>query len=359
MRHLALSILLAAGLIGCAAAQSPPAKGETDVSSAPSSDAPALQWYKGNTHTHTLNSDGDSPPGEVAHWYRDHDYDFLVISDHNYYTLIDDLQTEINRENELRKKKPFLLIPGEEVSDGFRDPETKKGGPIHLNAIGSEKVVGAQGGDSVVEVLQHCIDAIHAAGGLAHVNHPNFGWALTADDLYTVENCKHVEVFNGHPYVHNFGGSGHPSMDELWDDLLSRGKLYYGLATDDAHHFQTWDPSKANPGRGWIVVHAPELSREAIVEAISNGQFYASTGVALDDVKMEDKTLTVSIHQEGSFGYRTQFFGKGGAVLAVDETTTPSYRLKSGDMYVRARVTDSGNRYAWSQPLFAEGALEK
>ncbi|MBK9316840.1 MAG: hypothetical protein IPM55_21725 [Acidobacteria bacterium] len=43
-----------------------------------------LKWYKGNTHTHTLNSDGDSTPDEVARWYRENGYQFLVLTDHNF-----------------------------------------------------------------------------------------------------------------------------------------------------------------------------------------------------------------------------------------------------------------------------------
>ncbi|MFW6129458.1 MAG: hypothetical protein ACOC6P_04355, partial [Candidatus Aminicenantaceae bacterium] len=39
------------------------------------------KWYKGNTHCHTLNSDGDFYPRQVIRWYRDHEYNFLVISD--------------------------------------------------------------------------------------------------------------------------------------------------------------------------------------------------------------------------------------------------------------------------------------
>src|SRR5262245_35808890 len=46
------------------------------------------RWYKGNTHTHTVNSDGDSTPVEVVRWYREHDYNFLVLSDHNYLTEV-------------------------------------------------------------------------------------------------------------------------------------------------------------------------------------------------------------------------------------------------------------------------------
>ncbi|MFT7486687.1 MAG: putative metal-dependent phosphoesterase TrpH, partial [Candidatus Paceibacteria bacterium] len=41
------------------------------------------QWYKGNTHTHTLWSDGNAAPERVVAFYTEHDYDFLVLSDHN------------------------------------------------------------------------------------------------------------------------------------------------------------------------------------------------------------------------------------------------------------------------------------
>ena len=42
-----------------------------------------LKWFKGNLHTHTWWSDGDSPPETVTAWYREHGYQFLVLSDHN------------------------------------------------------------------------------------------------------------------------------------------------------------------------------------------------------------------------------------------------------------------------------------
>ena len=49
---------------------------------------PAAKWYRGNTHTHTLNSDGDSTPDEVVRWYREHGYQFLVLTDHNFLTSV-------------------------------------------------------------------------------------------------------------------------------------------------------------------------------------------------------------------------------------------------------------------------------
>ena len=88
--------------------------------------APAPRWWKGNTHTHTLNSDGDSSPGEVSHWYRDHGYDFLVLSDHNFYTLTDELQREFDRETQR---------DGETAKTEKREPRLKKFLLIRLNGV--------------------------------------------------------------------------------------------------------------------------------------------------------------------------------------------------------------------------------
>jgi hypothetical protein len=39
------------------------------VSGAQTPAAPAAKWYKGNTHSHSWNTDADIPPDEVARWY--------------------------------------------------------------------------------------------------------------------------------------------------------------------------------------------------------------------------------------------------------------------------------------------------
>ena len=49
----------------------------------------AKNWYKGNIHTHTSMSDGDTDPYKVAGWFRRHGYDFLVLTDHDRLTRMD------------------------------------------------------------------------------------------------------------------------------------------------------------------------------------------------------------------------------------------------------------------------------
>src|SRR5688572_30655929 len=123
---------------------------------------PAKRWYKGNTHTHTLNSDGDSTPDEVVRWYREQGYHFLVLTDHNFLTSVDGL----NAVHGAGEK--FLVIKGEEVTDRFGEK------PIHVNGLNLERLVPPQGGASVVEVVQRNVNAIRAASGVPHINHPNY-----------------------------------------------------------------------------------------------------------------------------------------------------------------------------------------
>ena len=41
------------------------------------------RWWKGNTHTHSLWSDGDDYPEMIVDWYKRNGYQFLALSDHN------------------------------------------------------------------------------------------------------------------------------------------------------------------------------------------------------------------------------------------------------------------------------------
>ena len=301
------------------------------------------RWYKGNTHTHTLNSDGDSTPDDVVRWYREHGYQFLVLTDHNFHTRIDSLNA-LHAADER-----FLVVRGEEVTS------TADGKPVHVNGLDTARRVGPQTGaatSSVVEVLQRSVDGIRAASGVPHINHPNFRWALTTEDLRQVRNYKLLEVFNGHPEVNNVGGGGVPGLEEIWDRLLSDGTLVYGIAVDDAHVFkQPGNPSVSGPGRGWVMVRAAQLDPKALVESLERGDFYASTGVVLDNVVTTAKSVTVTVSPQGTAKYRIQFIGKGGRLLNEVPQVSASYTITGDEGYVRARVLDSNGHTAWVQPV--------
>lgn len=303
------------------------------------------RWFKGNTHTHTLNSDGDSTPDEVVRWYRERGYQFLVLTDHNFLTSVDSLNALFGADQQ------FLVIRGEEVTESFK---TK---PLHINGLDLAALVPPQGGSSVSEVLQRNVDAIRRERGIPHINHPNFGWAVTTDELAALKNTRLFEVFNGHPQVNNLGGGGLPGLEEMWDTILTRGHLLYGLAVDDAHTFkEPGNPNVAGPGRGWVVVRAARLDARAMVEALEEGEFYSSTGVEITEYERTATRISLSVKTTNFSKYRIQFIGSGGRVL--QEVTTPkaSYTFSGQEGYVRAKVIESNGRVAWMQPVVVRPA---
>jgi hypothetical protein len=303
--------------------------------------APASRWFKGNTHTHTNKSDGDSSPEAVVEWYKNHRYDFVVLTDHEYLNAVDELNSKFAADGK------FLVIQGQEVTDRW----DKK--PFHVNGLGMTKVVMPNRATGAALNLQKNVDGVREAGGIAQINHPNFGWAITVGDLLQVKGASLVEIYSGHPLVNMIGGGGSPSVEEMWDSVLSQGRIYYGVAVDDSHHFmRPGDVAAATPGHGWVVVRANELSARAILAALERGDFYASNGVELDDYSTDARQITITIKEKKGSRYRTQFIGDGGRVLADSITSPAVYRFRGNESYVRARILESNGKMAWTQPVF-------
>ncbi|MGV3642130.1 MAG: histidinol-phosphatase [Adhaeribacter sp.] len=381
--------------------------------------APALaqdgtKWFKGNLHTHSYWSDGDDFPEMIMDWYKTHGYDFISLSDHNtlgagekwkeipkhpfrqqrfkdylqkygadWVTYKTDEQGRISvKLKTLAEYRPkfeepgkFLIMQAEEISDSY------KGKPLHMGAINVQEVVKPQGGNSVTEVMQNNLNAVYAQRQrtgqpmFPHINHPNFQWAIKIEDMMGLKGERFFEVYNGHPHVHNYGDSVTIGMEELWDRLqvhyIRQGQpLLYGLATDDSHNYLEYKAGNSNPGRGWLMVRAKELSPASLIAAMESGNFYASTGVELSEVEFEDGELEVKVKREKGVRYTIEFWGAKDdnspleqvrKKLKVVKGRKASYKLQPDDLFVRAKIISSKkqeNPYqagdlesAWTQPV--------
>jgi predicted metal-dependent phosphoesterase TrpH len=257
------------------------------------------RWYRGNTHTHTTNSDGDSSPEVVVDWYRKKGYDFLFLTDHH-------MVTDVSLLNKPDDK--ILVIAGQEVGDERY---------VHVNALNPTDVVQKQSGSTAGVILQRTVDAVKTGGGIAQVNHPNFIWALKADDIAATNGATLLEVLNLHPNTNYLGaGAQFPSAEEVWDRVLSKGKAIWGVASDDTHQIQDIQTINAGkdsrPGRAWIMVRAKDLSVPSIMSAIEKRDFYASTGVTLAEYSQDQRAITIKVQANTRFRhkYRIQFVGK-------------------------------------------------
>lgn len=301
-----------------------------------------LPWYKGNTHTHTKNSDGDSLPADVVKWYADHKYNFLFITDHEFLTPVAPLNEQFGKPGE------FVVMQAQEVTDSF----DKR--PHHVNGLGVSRVcMPARSTASSAANIQANVDCIRGAGGVPQINHPNFGWALTSAEIRKVKNVSLMEIHNGHPLVNNLGGGGSPGAEEIWDTLLTAGMRVFGIADDDSHFFKQLNENHLpNPGKGWILVRSPELTQAAILAAIERGDFYASTGVELAGLSYDGKTLSVDVKEERWSKYKISFIGSGGRVLKVTTAEPATYKVTGREGYVRTKIVESNGKMAWIQPVF-------
>ncbi|MEE9910513.1 MAG: CehA/McbA family metallohydrolase [Deltaproteobacteria bacterium] len=266
--------------------------------------------FKANTHTHTTRSDGSLSPAEIVSRYHERGYDVLFITDHNEIT-------------EEAAPAGMLVLPGEEL--------TPNNSVRHANALFATSVI-IPGNRQPAEYLKDVVDS----GALAMLNHPVWiiGWSL--QDILPLTGVSLIEIYNGSGEM-----QGYHDTQALWDSLLSLGRLWYGVASDDAH-----DPMEI--GRGWIMIQADGLDQAGIRQGMENGSFYASTGILLCRLDLTNGVVRI----ESRNGETVDFFGNNGLLLRRVTGPFGEYTVQDSDRYVRVVVTGKNGIKAWTQPLY-------
>ncbi len=367
------------------------------------------KWYKGNLHTHTYWSDGDEFPEVVLNWYKSNNYQFIALSDHNtiaeeekWIRISDDsiyqnafknylekygkdwvtykidsgktsvkLKTYNEYKSLTEEKGKFLVIHSEEITDIYNKHF------VHMNATNIQKKIDPQGGNSTLEVIQNNLDAIlqqRKETGIPimpHLNHPNFYYSVTLEDMIALKGERFFEIYNGHPLVHNMGDSTHLATEEMWDliniaYIKNKKPIIYGTATDDAHHYHIKGKKWSNAGRGWVMVKSDTLSANALIHAMESGDFYATTGVTLKTLQLKDKELTIEIAEEPTINYNISFIGcKKGETetkeLLKINGIKANYKITDDILFVRCKISSTKLQdnpienilyeTAWTQPI--------
>lgn len=391
-------------------------------------------WRKGNMHTHSFWSDGDDFPESVTRWYKENGYDFLALTDHNVILEGERWRDIPNDHPALRKYREtygsdwvetqpaenkgqtrarlkalqefrslyeepnkFLIIMGNEITSPHA---------VHFLAFHQNKIIPAPQGsaDERVKMMRETVDNIAACRTETGINvypvlaHPNFQWAITAEMMLKLPSLRFFEVYNFSSDCNNEGSEYRAGTERIWDIVLSQrlasgnSLLLYGLATDDTHNYHG---GSSGPGKGWVMVQSDKLTPAAILTAMNNGDFYASTGVTLKDIRCDGKNISIKIKPEKGVTYKSEFIGtmqgfdsasspatdaegrvienttrtyspEIGRVLAVSKSLNPVYPFTGQEHYVRVRITSTadhldpstgeilGKQKAWLQPHVPE-----
>lgn len=246
--------------------------------------------YKANLHSHSILSDGRLPPRTLAEEYASRGYSILAVTDHEYPAGHDDLS-----------KDDFLLLTGYEA---YIRPSSickfdKYAPEIHLNLIAKEarnttyiaydaayckympcyKLLSRRHAGKIgrrefsVEYIQRFIDAARDAGYLVSLNHPCWSMQDT-DELCRLDGLWSMEIFNTGSMMISDYAENMP----VYDSLLRHGKYLFCHGSDDNHNKVPFSDPMSDSFKSWTMIQSPSLNYEDVIDSLTKGRFYASTG---------------------------------------------------------------------------------
>jgi hypothetical protein len=284
------------------------------------------RWLRGNHHGHSTVSDGTLVPEEVVRIYEQAGYQYLALSEHD--RLLDPAS--------LQAHTAMCLLPAIEVTSCHHQT---------LMYLGAEREMPAR-----QLTPRQIMGEVEARGGLFVFDHPN--WKprpdyATDELLDTMEGLRGMEIYCG--VIERIAGQARAT--DRWDRLLSKGWRVFGHGTDDQHepadHFVAWNCVQWPAGEALVA--------KGIIAALAAGRFYASTGVHIERVGLDEEGRVV-VESDAD---EIHWVKRGGAIFKKVRGGSDRLRLEEvGDpvqaLYARAECLGRGNAMAFTQPFWME-----
>lgn len=242
-------------------------------------------WYRGDLHMHTEHSDGSCvsrtgkrtpcPVFRTLEAAAARGLDFVAVSDHNTPAHFQDLAELQGFYDDL------LLIPAREVT-------TFHG---HANVFGMTAPLDYQLGGTRAPTMDTILRQVEAAHALISLNHPALpsgeacmgcGWTAPID----FARVPAIEAINGTTSAGPLAGIG------FWEKRLNEGYRITAVGGSDNHDAGL--PPERGVGRPTTVVHADNLSQDAILDGIRKGHVFVDAQGTRDrmlDVRFEAAQL--------------------------------------------------------------------
>jgi len=295
------------------------------------------KFYRGNLHTHSTESDGVLSPKEVCRRYQAEGYDFIALTDH-FVGLFDYPITDTTPFH----NDSFTTILGAELHTG-----TMENGHLwHIVAAGLPRDFTppdaphfrpVKGSENAASIAQRARDA----GAFVFIAHPHWS-GMTEADALTITAAHAVEIYNHGCIVDNDRGEGFLTLEHL----LNGGRHLNLVATDDAH-FNTPDYFG-----GWVMVKSTQNTPEALLAALINGEFYASTGPLINDIRFSDEGIKVDCSSAATIIVQ----GKGTSMVTLHGSSMTTAQLSlerlGNSPWLRVTVIDRAGKRAWSNPIW-------
>ena len=317
------------------------------------------KWYKTNLHSHTTVSDGMLTPDEDVELYKKNGYQVLCISEHDIYS---DYTEKYNTDN-------FIVLPAIEATavlyrkKGCNDrykihhlhgilgtsemQEAAEDGLFkHLQYVPPIKFFGEWEGAKSAQMIA---DNMRRHGCFVTYNHPIWS-RVEAEDFINTTGVDALEIFNYNTV--NEAAVGYDIT--YWDLMLRKGMKINCTASDDNHNEGLFDDACG----GWIMIQAPELTHDSIVQNFIDGNYYSSSGPEIYDWGVKDGKVWIDTSAVNQINFICgNVINDGGAVHGKefeDTLTHAEHTLKGHETYVRVEAVDRFGRTAWTNPIYLE-----
>ena len=307
------------------------------------------RFYKANLHCHTIHSDGRWTPEQVKAEYQKRGYSIVAYTDHRHYGWYPELMDDAF--------VPLAAYEGD-LNEPFRKPEDfQRVRTYHINFYDTNPA--ERGGFTAVQPPQRYGD-IHSLnqflfemnekGFLACYNHPY--WSLqNYTDYKDLCGVFAMEIYNHGCELDGLYGY-HP---QAYDEMLRAGTRLFCVATDDNHDAYAPGDPRCDSFGGWTMLKLEKLDYASVIEGLRKGDFYCSTGPALEELYIQGNALHVKCSPVEKIYAITEGRRCMMELAAPGETVTEAvFPLRGDEGYVRVDCRDARGCHAYSNAYFLD-----
>lgn len=301
-------------------------------------------WYCGDNHTHSVYSDGNDTPVQMAEAARAEGLDWVTLTDHGVGPAIQQVLMAHAEALTLSEPDKFVVIPGEEFTTL----------DYHANIINGTVL------ELPVAPLQRVIDAVLKVSSderpvTIKLNHPHYSGTPRAAELARqLERLPLIELWN----------SPEPQATQLWWELLNKGMKVFAETSTDSHNRKT---VRLGHRRTYIYLGDKPLTAANIVQAMREGRSFISRGAliiftvngAMSGDTITATQLTVRVEVQSALpvdrvelvhnGKVVHTFPVGGQTKFASEITLPAL---DGWLLAQAMQKDNPIPLAMTNPVF-------
>lgn len=307
------------------------------------------EFYKANLHCHTTLSDGRWTKEQVKAEYKARGYSIVAFTDHRTYGWHPALA-----------EPDFVPLAGWEadLNDWFKAPDDFKHTCCYHLLLWDKDPAAHPGYQAVqpprrygdIHSLNAYLEARQAEGFLTCYNHP--WWSLQSwPDYAHLAHLNAMEIYN-----HGCEQDGlYGYAPTAYDEMLRAGLRIGCVATDDNHDCYPAGHPLSDSFGGWTMLKLPALSYAAVVKALEQGDYYASTGPALQKLYLQNNALHVVCSPVKKIYVATDSRNCPHQVALPGETLSEAvFPLQGDEGYVRVDCVDGEGRHAYSRAYFLD-----